>query len=141
MFENTYIKQRITKAQVLREKNLNPYTNGIKRTINNADFLQKYEYLKAQSADSSDSTKSADIASTTQQPNETIVGRVRFIRLMGKACFIKIQDESAILQGYLSLNDLGEQSFEVVKKLLEVGDIVAVSGNKKWRAKYPRKRF
>ena len=128
MFENTYIKQRITKAQVLREKNLNPYTNGIKRTINNADFLQKYEYLKTQSTDSSDSTKTADIASTTQQPNETIVGRVRFIRLMGKACFIKIQDESAILQGYLSLNDLGEQSFEVVKKLLEVGDIVAVSG-------------
>ncbi len=128
MFENTYIKQRITKAQALRDKNLNPYTNGIKRTIKNADFLQKYEYLKAQSTDSSDSTKSADIASTTQQPNETIVGRVRFIRLMGKACFIKIQDESAILQGYLSLNDLGEQSFEVVKKLLEVGDIVAVSG-------------
>lgn len=138
MFENTYIKQRITKAQALREKNLNPYANGIKRTIKNADFLQKYEYLKTQSTDSSDSTKTADTTNSTQQntqnetqtetQNETIVGRVRFIRLMGKACFIKIQDESAILQGYLSLNDLGEDLWEVVKKLLEVGDIVAVSG-------------
>lgn len=137
MFENTYIKQRITKAQVLREKNLNPYANGIKRTIKNADFLQKYEYLKTQST-SSEGTKTADTTNATQQNTqnetqnetrtETIVGRVRFIRLMGKACFIKIQDESAILQGYLSLNDLGEDLWEVVKKLLEVGDIVAVSG-------------
>ena len=120
MFENSYIQQRIKKAQDLRDRNLNPYSNGTKRTINNATFLQKYDFLKAV-----DSTTSSE-QDTTQ--NETIVGRVRFIRLMGKACFIKIQDESAILQSYLSLNDLGDASFEVVKKLLEVGDIVAVSG-------------
>lgn len=120
MFENSYIQQRIKKAQDLRDRNLNPYSNGTKRTINNATFLQKYDFLK-----SIDSTTSSE-QDTTQ--NETIVGRVRFIRLMGKACFIKIQDESAILQSYLSLNDLGDASFEVVKKLLEVGDIVAVSG-------------
>lgn len=126
MFENTYIQQRIKKAHTLREKNLNPYANGTKRTITNAEFLQKYAYLKAQDTQSSQNTESNEALHKTQ--NETIVGRVRFIRLMGKACFIKIQDESAILQAYLSLNDLDETSWEVVKKLLEVGDIVSVEG-------------
>lgn len=126
MFENTYIQQRIKKAHTLREKNLNPYANGTKRTITNVEFLQKYAYLKAQDTQSSQNTESNEALHKTQ--NETIVGRVRFIRLMGKACFIKIQDESAILQAYLSLNDLDETSWEVVKKLLEVGDIVSVEG-------------
>jgi len=53
---------------------------------------------------------------------------VRFMRLMGKVCFIKIQDESGILQAYISKNDIGGEGFEIVKKLLEVGDIVNVEG-------------
>lgn len=126
MFENTYIQQRIRKAHTLREKNLNPYANGTKRTITNAEFLQKYAYLKTQETQSSQETESSKVQDEIQ--NETIVGRVRFIRLMGKACFIKIQDESGILQAYLCLNDLDETSWEVVKKLLEVGDIVSVEG-------------
>lgn len=128
MFENSYIQQRIKKAQDLRDRNLNPYSNGTKRTINNATFLQKYDFLKAVDSTTSSEQDTTQNSLKNKTQDETIVGRVRFIRLMGKACFIKIQDESAILQSYLSLNDLGDASFEVVKKLLEVGDIVAVSG-------------
>ena len=46
---------------------------------------------------------------------------------MGKASFIKIEDECAILQIYFSQNELGGL-FKILKKNLEVGDIVNVYG-------------
>ena len=48
--------------------------------------------------------------------------------MMGKACFLKIEDESGVLQAYLSKDDLGEETWHIVKKILEVGDIVNISG-------------
>ncbi|PUD44499.1 lysine--tRNA ligase, partial [Helicobacter pylori] len=53
--------------------------------------------------------------------------RVKLLRLMGKECFIKIEDESAILQAYVSQNELNDE-FKSLKKHLEVGDIVLVKG-------------
>ena len=91
MFSNTYIQQRINKAQELRDKNLNPYRNDSFRTIKNKEFLEKYKHLK-------------DLPESKAETNETISGRVKFIRLMGKASFFKIEDESGILQAYLSKN-------------------------------------
>ena len=109
--------------QLMREEGLNPYANDTKRTISNNDFLQKYAFLKSQEQ----GAESAVSSSTKSQPIESIVGRVRFIRLMGKACFVKIQDESGVLQAYISKNDVGED-FAYIKKILEVGDIINVSG-------------
>ncbi|WP_300446785.1 lysine--tRNA ligase [uncultured Helicobacter sp.] len=118
MFSNFYIQQRIKKKELMQEAGLNPYTNKATRTLSNKAFLDKYQYLKLQ-----------DIAesSSKNSENESIVGRVRFIRLMGKACFIKIQDESALLQAYISKDDVGED-FAHIKKILEVGDIINVQG-------------
>ena len=45
MFDNLYITQRIQKAQALREQNLNPYSNDLTRTMDNATFLRTYAHL------------------------------------------------------------------------------------------------
>ena len=116
MFSNFYVQQRLRKSALLREMGSNPYKINARRTISNQGFLQKYSFLCEGEPNAQDS-----------QSRETIVGRVRFMRLMGKACFIKIQDQSGTLQAYVSKNELGER-FEEVKKILEVGDIVSVSG-------------
>ncbi|PAF46548.1 lysine--tRNA ligase [Helicobacter sp. 12S02634-8] len=118
MFENQYIKQRIQKAQDLRDMGKNPYRNDANKTISHLEFIQKFDYLKnvQDPQDSKDTTQTYAIA-----------GRVKFLRLMGKACFIKIEDASQTLQAYLSQNDLQEE-FNTIKKTLEVGDIVNVYG-------------
>lgn len=115
MFDNQYIQQRIQKADSLRHLGRNPYANGKERSIKNADFLEKYAYL-AELDEKRDASK-----------NEAVVGRVKFERWMGKASFIKIEDESQILQVYFSKNELCEE-FEILKKHLEVGDIVYAEG-------------
>lgn len=125
MFSNFYVQQRIKKMELMREEGLNPYSNKTTRTITNCDFLSKYHHLKTESVNCA--TDSTQETPAQNKEMESIVGRVRFIRLMGKACFIKIQDESGILQAYVSKNDIGED-FSLIKKILEVGDIINVKG-------------
>lgn len=120
MFSNIYIKQRIQKANDLRESSKNPYDNNAKKDMLNADFIAKY-------SDSALDSNAAAQDSSTHNINIFIAGRVKLIRLMGKAAFMDIEDSSGVLQVYISKNDL-ESEFSEVKKVLEVGDIINVSG-------------
>lgn len=115
MFENQYIQQRLAKAQILKENGHNPYRNDATKTIDNATFTQKYSYLKE-----SEEKKALE-------QNYSITGRVKLLRLMGKACFVNIQDDSGDLQIYISQNDL-QEGFDLLKKTLEVGDFINVYG-------------
>jgi len=48
---------------------------------------------------------------------------------MGKAAFVKIEDEAGLLQIYVSRDNLPEGFYnDVFKKLIEVGDIISVDG-------------
>lgn len=114
MFDNVYTQQRIEKAQSLREMGKNPYTSVSKRDTKIADFVSQNEYILE-----AEEKKSEKIF--------TIAGRIKFLRLMGKAAFAKIEDESGSTQIYYSKNDL-EDWFTELSKLAEVGDIVEVGG-------------
>lgn len=57
----------------------------------------------------------------------TVAGRIMFIRKMGKASFFTIQDKTGKLQIYISINDVGEDKYELFKSA-DIGDIVGVTG-------------
>lgn len=50
-----------------------------------------------------------------------------FIRKMGKASFFTIQDKTGKLQVYISINDIGEEKYDLFKSA-DIGDIVGVTG-------------
>ncbi|GBD00331.1 Lysine--tRNA ligase [bacterium HR18] len=59
----------------------------------------------------------------------SIAGRIMSRRIMGKAAFFDVQDESGRIQVYVRQQDLPEGFYEqVFKKLLDIGDIVGVEG-------------
>jgi lysyl-tRNA synthetase class 2 len=116
MFDNVYTQQRIEKAELLRQMGKNPYTSVSKRDTKCAEFMAANEYLLAPEIEEKKSEKIV-----------TVAGRIKFLRLMGKAAFAKIEDESGVMQVYYSKNDL-EDWFTELAKLAEVGDIVEVSG-------------
>ena len=117
MFENKYIQQRIEKANVLREKGLNPYANNSQRNTTISKFLNVNSDL-FQAEEKRDENR-----------NYTVAGRIKFFRLMGKASFLKIEDESGLLQIYVARDNLPEGFYnETFKKTIEVGDIIEVSG-------------
>ncbi|WP_320033346.1 lysine--tRNA ligase [Halarcobacter sp.] len=117
MFENKYIQQRIDKANFLREKGVNPYSNESSRNTTISKYLNV----------------NSDLFQTEEKRDEnreyTVAGRIKFFRLMGKASFLKIEDESGILQIYVARDNLPEGFYnEIFKKSVEVGDILEVSG-------------
>ena len=117
MFENIYIQQRIEKANKLREIGVNPYCNKSSRNTTISKFLNV----------------NADVEHLEDKRDEkrsyTVAGRIKLFRLMGKASFIKIEDESGMLQVYVARDNLPEGFYnDIFKKNIEVGDIVEISG-------------
>lgn len=116
-FENKFVQQRIEKAEQLRAEGINPYSNDSQRNTT----IEKYLNVNS------------DIEHTEEKRDEKrhyiVSGRIKFFRIMGKASFIKIEDESGMLQIYVTRDHLPEGFYNTVfKKLIEVGDIVEVSG-------------
>ncbi|MDX4026289.1 lysine--tRNA ligase [Aliarcobacter skirrowii] len=117
MFENRFIQQRIEKAENLRNLGINPYPNDSKRDCTIAKYLNvNSDVFKLESK-------------RDENRNYTISGRIKLFRLMGKASFLKIEDESGVLQVYVARDNLEENFYnDIFKKFVEVGDIVEVSG-------------
>ena len=57
----------------------------------------------------------------------TIAGRIMSKRIMGKASFCHIQDATGKIQSYVSINDLGEESYKQFKED-DIGDIIGITG-------------
>ncbi|MFU8815722.1 MAG: lysine--tRNA ligase [Pseudomonadales bacterium] len=57
-----------------------------------------------------------------------VAGRVMLRRVMGKASFITLQDDSGQIQCYLRGDDVGEEAYERFNDLWDIGDIVGVRG-------------
>ncbi len=116
-FENKYIQLRIEKANQLREQGINPYANNSERNTT----VSKYLYVNS------------DVAELETRRDENrhyiVAGRIKLLRIMGKASFVKIEDESGMLQIYVARDNLPEGFYNTVfKKNIEVGDIIEVSG-------------
>ncbi len=117
IFENKFVQQRIEKAQLLKDAGFNPYSNECKRNTTIDKFLNV----------------NSDIKNRENQRDENrhyiVSGRIKLLRIMGKASFVKIEDESGMLQVYVARDNLAEGFYNnTFKKLIEVGDIIEVSG-------------
>jgi len=91
-----------------------PYPLGYPRTSTLAEIRQGY-------ADLPTDTATGDRVSVT--------GRVIFIRNTGKLCFATLRDgDGTELQAMLSLDRVGAQRLEDWKRLVDLGDLVGVTG-------------
>jgi lysyl-tRNA synthetase class 2 len=116
IFENTYVQERIKKSEELKKLGINPYTNNKKEAINSNLFKVQFDYIK-------DAENQRD-----EKAQCTLRGRIKLLRIMGKAAFAKIQDGEGMVQLYYSRDDLPEGYYNEIKKLIEVGDIVVATG-------------
>ena len=117
IFDNKFIQQRIEKAKLLREAGHNPYSNDSKRNTT----VEKYLNVNSDIADREDKRD--------ENRHYIVSGRIKLLRVMGKASFVKLEDESGMLQIYVARDNLPEGFYnEMFKKNIEVGDIIEVSG-------------
>ena len=105
---------RREKINHLVEKGIDPFGQRFDRTGFSTDIKEKY-----QDVDHDDFENMNDTA--------TVAGRIMFIRKMGKASFFSIKDKKGSIQIYISINDVGEDAYNLFKTA-DLGDIVGVHG-------------
>ena len=62
-----------------------------------------------------------------EEKDVTVAGRMIAKRIMGKASFCTILDSDEKIQSYVSINDLGEESYKAFKTW-DIGDIIGITG-------------
>ena len=105
---------RRDKAVAIREKGMDPFGHRFDRDSYAKDIKEKYQDIPHD-----DFENMTDTA--------TVAGRIMFIRKMGKASFFTINDKTGSIQIYISINDIGEENYELFKTA-DIGDIVGVHG-------------
>jgi len=110
--EDQLIAQRIEKLNQIRASGVNPYPYNFNQKDHASEILEKYKKLKNHEV---------------TKEKVSIAGRIMTIRLMGKASFLHIQDETGKIQAYVRQDDIGEKSYELFKKF-DMGDIIGIEG-------------
>ena len=116
MFDNILEQQKIAKAKELKDANINPYPHFLTKDSNIKSFKQKFAYIK-QNPELKDENKQLSLS-----------GRIKLLRIAGKSTFANIEDENDNIQIYFNQNSLGQDYYNIIKKNLEVGDIIIVTG-------------
>ena len=106
--ENHLIKIRKEKLEELKKQGKNPFEiTKYNRTHTSEDIKNNFEELEGKDV--------------------SIAGRIVAKRIMGKASFCHIQDMQGKIQSYVSINDLGEESYSDFKTY-DIGDIIGITG-------------
>ena len=115
--ERVFTEQELVrreKAEKLREMGLDPFGHRYDKTDFAADLKEKYKDVTREEFENMTDTA-------------RVAGRIMFIRKMGKASFFSIQDKTDKIQVYISINDVGEETYNLFKSA-DIGDIVGVYG-------------
>ncbi len=105
---NQLMKVRREKLEKLKQEGKNPYKiTKFNRTHTSKEIIDNYEELEGKDV--------------------TVAGRIMAKRIMGKASFVHIQDCDGKIQSYVSINDLGEESYTHFKED-DIGDIIGITG-------------
>ncbi len=104
-------QQRRLKLERLYEAGIDPYPARAERT-----------HTAAQAG--------AALASADEgmEPVVTVAGRLVSIRVMGKSSFAHIEDETGRIQIYLQRDLLGDETYTMFKRDLDLGDFVEAKG-------------
>ena len=105
---NQLRKVRREKLAELQENGKNPFTiTSYDVTCNAADVKEHYEEMEGKQV--------------------SLAGRVMQKRVMGKASFCNILDQTGNIQSYVARDSLGEEAYKEFKKL-DIGDIIGLEG-------------
>ena len=112
--ENDIVASRRQKLVELRRRGAG-YPNGFDRSDFAAELHAEYGDLSKEALEE----KVVEVR---------VAGRIMLRRVMGKASFITVQDDSHRIQCYLRQQDLGEAAYKEFDELYDRGDIVGVTG-------------
>lgn len=106
---NEFRQIRIDKLKAMQEAGNDPFEiTTANQTHESIEIKENYDELEGKTV--------------------SVCGRMIARRIMGKASFATIQDKLGRIQSYISINDIGEESYIAFKKAWDIGDIIEIKG-------------
>ena len=103
------INTRIEKINEIREMGINPFPYNYNVENFSQEIIDNFDnYFES-------------------EKKVSVAGRIMSVRVMGKAAFCSIQDQQGKIQLYVALKNIGEESYNLFKKM-DIGDIIGVVG-------------
>lgn len=101
------LKAKLEKLENLRNSNVNPYPEKSRRTHTNKETMDSFDDIKEEIF---------------------LVGRIKSLRPMGGSAFVHIEDETGKIQLFFNKNNIGDESYKLFSKNVEMGDFIEVRG-------------
>lgn len=111
MPEEKFFQDRVKALEEIRQAGVQPYAYKFEVTHSSKHVFEQF----------------GDLAEGKSEESVSVAGRIMLLRNMGKAMFAHIQDFTGRIQLYFRKDDIGDLSFNLLKKL-HVGDIIGVKG-------------
>lgn len=102
---------RIKKLELLRERGVDPYPADSKREISLKEAIENFEKLES------------------EKETKWIAGRIMSIRGQGAIVFVTLNDGTALFQGLLKKDVLGDEKLNFFSEVVDIGDFIEIQGN------------
>jgi lysyl-tRNA synthetase class 2 len=111
--EDLIVSERLRKIEDMKKQGINPYPYNYEVRDYSLDIKDKHSKLK-----NDERTKD----------HVKIAGRVMTKRDLGKLAFVSLQDSKGKIQVILQKEETSNESFELFKKYVDIGDIIGCEG-------------
>ena len=106
-------ENKLRKLTELKENGINPFPFSFNQTHHAEELNEQYDYLKPEEQ---------------AQEKVSVAGRIMLKRVMGRASFFHLQDQTGRVQLYLQEDAIGIENYKLITKKLDLGDFVGASG-------------
>lgn len=111
---NTPERDRLSKLERLKDTGVAPYPNRVTRTHTTTEAIAAFEASE----------------NDEQAPEIQVIVTGRIVRqnLKGKVYFAHIEDGTGRVQLFVRVNNVSEETYDIIKRDLDLGDFVQASG-------------
>ncbi len=125
---NYVLRARRDKLAELEGRGIAPFAYAYERTHTTADAGAAFEALDVEARGVAEASPSDVPPPDPEGPVVRIAGRLTSWRSQGKTAFAHLADAAGRLQLYFRRDVLGDAEWDVLKSLVDVGDVVGVEG-------------
>ncbi len=125
---NFVLRARREKLAALEARGVEPFAYRYDRTHDAVEAVAAFEALEAEgralAADQPTDVPPAEV----EGPVVRVAGRLTSWRSQGKTAFAHLADGAGRVQCYFRRDVVGDETFELLKSLVDIGDVVGVEG-------------
>jgi lysyl-tRNA synthetase, class II len=113
---NNLERERLDKLERLRARGIEPFPNRVQRTHTTAAAIAAFEAAEKRNGEAAESIE------------VSACGRIRAMRSSGKVSFADVEDGTGKLQLFIRQDAVGDETYDLFKRDLDLGDFVQVDG-------------